>query len=144
MRASHYLLVAPTPERRRRFVRPRGNATPLPCRIVGCGCGRFEIEDPALHASLCPICGRPYAARNSLEIHLSSHHSELSPRERSVLLYGALQGRVALSPSILHRFAYPPGGLATPPGDRSGGGGEASVSGPRMRVLRTNGIHRNG
>jgi hypothetical protein len=102
MRASHYLL-APTDGRlRRHFSRPRDRSTPMPCHVLGCACGRFVGETQTF---LCPVCTREYATRASLEIHLYGHHPELTPRERSILLHGAMSGHVVLSAAVMARIA---------------------------------------
>jgi len=91
LRASHYLLAPQDGRVRRHFSRPRDRTTPMPCHVLGCSCPRFQ---GAVQTFLCPVCARDYATRASLEIHLYGQHPGLTPRERSVLLQGALTGRV--------------------------------------------------
>ena len=70
----------------------------MPCHVLSCECGRFAGDGEIF---LCPVCSREYATRASLEIHLYGQHPGLTPRERSVLLQGALHPRRALiSPSV--------------------------------------------
>src|SRR4029077_4251161 len=88
LRASHYLLAPSDGRLRRHFSRPRDRTTPMPCHVLSCGCGRFSGESQSF---LCPVCSKEYATRASLEIHLYGQHPGLSPRERSVLLSGAMQ-----------------------------------------------------
>lgn len=70
----------------------------MPCHVLSCECSRFLGEGEIF---LCPVCSREYATRASLEIHLYGQHPGLTPRERSVLLQGALHPRrVTLTPSL--------------------------------------------
>ncbi|MCI4337572.1 MAG: hypothetical protein L3K17_10400 [Thermoplasmata archaeon] len=66
----------------------------MPCHVLSCECSRFTGDSQVF---LCPACAREYATRASLEIHLYGQHPGLSPRERSVLLQGALNGRTSPS-----------------------------------------------
>ncbi len=86
---------------RRHFSRPRDRATPIPCHVMSCECARFLGD---LQVFLCPVCAREYATRASLEIHLYGHHPGLTSRERSLLLHGAMSGRVVLPASVLARI----------------------------------------
>ncbi|MCI4357939.1 MAG: hypothetical protein L3J95_01810 [Thermoplasmata archaeon] len=101
LRASHYLLAPQDGRMRRHFSRPRDRATPIPCHVMNCECARFLGD---LQVFLCPVCAREYATRASLEIHLYGHHPGLSVRERSLLLHGAMSGRVVLPASVLARM----------------------------------------
>ncbi|HEV2231214.1 MAG TPA: hypothetical protein VGS18_03415 [Thermoplasmata archaeon] len=100
LRASHYLLAPQDGRMRRHFSRPRDRATPMPCHVTGCACSRFLGDSQAF---LCPVCAREYATRASLEIHLYGHHPGLTARERSLLLHGAMSGKVVLPASVLAR-----------------------------------------
>jgi hypothetical protein len=83
---------------RRHFSRPRDRATPMPCHVLGCECTRFLGDSQSF---LCPVCARDYATRASLEIHLYGQHPGLTPRERSVLLQGALHRRLDVAPAAI-------------------------------------------
>jgi len=102
MRASHYLLASQDGRLRRHFSRPRDRSTPMPCHVLGCDCGRFTGDTQLV---LCPVCAREYATRASLEIHLYGHHPELTARERSLLLHGAMSGHVVITASVMERIA---------------------------------------
>ena len=67
----------------------------MPCHVLSCPCSRFLGDAQAF---FCPACTREYATRASLEIHLYGQHPGLTSRERSVLLQGALLGRVTSVP----------------------------------------------
>ena len=70
----------------------------MPCHVLSCECSRFMGEGEIF---LCPVCSREYATRASLEIHLYGQHPGLTPRERSVLLQGALHPRRAqIAPAL--------------------------------------------
>ena len=73
----------------------------MPCHVQNCECSKFLGETQTI---LCPVCAREYATRASLEIHLYGHHPGLTSRERSLLLHGAMSGRVVLPASILARI----------------------------------------
>ena len=63
----------------------------MPCHVLSCECTRFLGDSQSF---VCPVCARDYATRASLEIHLYGQHPGLTPRERSVLLQGALHRRL--------------------------------------------------
>ncbi|MCI4336267.1 MAG: hypothetical protein L3K17_03600 [Thermoplasmata archaeon] len=69
----------------------------MPCHVLSCECNRFLGDSQSF---LCPVCSREYATRASLEIHLYGQHPGLSPRERSVLLQGALHPHASLNTSL--------------------------------------------
>src|ERR1700686_1788193 len=87
LRGSHYRLSPSDGMRQPRFSRPRERATPMPCHIVNCACGRFTRESQRI---LCPVCSREYAGRGNLEMHFYGKHPGLSVRDRSVLLRGVV------------------------------------------------------
>ena len=79
----------------------------MPCHVLSCECMRF-LGDAEIF--LCPVCSREYATRASLEIHLYGQHPGLTPRERSVLLQGALHPRreaVSPVPAVAPRTTEP-------------------------------------
>ena len=82
----------------------------MPCHVLACECARFTGDSQSF---LCPVCSREYATRASLEIHLYGQHPGLGPRERSVLLQGALKGQGAPLLLPISRESRPAGAIET-------------------------------